>query len=199
MIQDIADGDQMSLINFRPVAFFGEAKLTTSSGKHLEKNDKLHTVSLLNKRLTSGQQTSELMYGFDESQATGRLELTNQKTEKRTVIVNIKLTDLFGFADQEKVTYGLGYTLTLNQTNNNDPIIRTAGVDAAKVFIKGIGWYIPHFTPSLENLQIRMDQLLNKDPTELYYMERIVFSKDVNTNTNWTFDLEILTSLLLLS
>ena len=34
-----------------------------------------------------------------------------------------------------------------------------------------------------------MDQILDKDPTELYYMERIVFRKDVNTNNNWTFEL----------
>ena len=34
-----------------------------------------------------------------------------------------------------------------------------------------------------------MDLLLNKDPTELYYMERIVFRKGVNTNLNWSFDL----------
>ena len=33
-----------------------------------------------------------------------------------------------------------------------------------------------------------MDQSLNKDPTELYYMERIVFRKDVNTSNNWTFE-----------
>ena len=103
--------------------------------------------------------------------------------------MNIKLIDLFGFADQEKVTYGLGYTLTLKRKNNNDTIIRGNGVDAAKIVINDIGWHIPHFTPSLENQQIMMDQLLNKDPTELYYMERIVFREDVNTNNNWTFDL----------
>ena len=34
-----------------------------------------------------------------------------------------------------------------------------------------------------------MNQLSNKDPTELCYNERIVFRKDVNTNNNWTFDL----------
>ena len=34
-----------------------------------------------------------------------------------------------------------------------------------------------------------MDQLLNKDPTEVCYMERIVFRKNVHTNNNWTFDL----------
>ena len=64
--------------------------------------------------------------------------------------MNIKLIDLFGFADQEKVTYGLGYTLTLKRNNNNDPIIRTNATDAAKIVIKDIGWYIPHYTPSLK-------------------------------------------------
>ena len=35
-----------------------------------------------------------------------------------------------------------------------------------------------------------MDQILNKDLTELHYIERIVFRKDVNTNKLWTFELE---------
>ena len=34
-----------------------------------------------------------------------------------------------------------------------------------------------------------MDQLLNKDLTELIYTERVVFRKDLNTNNNWTFDM----------
>ena len=184
-----ADGDQISLVNFGPVALFSEAKLTTSSGKHLEKLDNLHPISLMYKLLTSNQQTSQLMYGFEESQATRRQELTNNKTEKGTFFVRIKLTDIFGFADQEKITYGLGYSLTLKRNNNNDPIIRDNGVDAAKINIKDISWYIPHYIPSMENQQLVMDQILDKDPTELYYIERVVFRKDVNTNNNWTFEL----------
>ena len=184
-----ADGDQISLVNFGPVALFSEAKLTTSSGKHLEKVDNLHPISLMYKLLTSNQQTSQLMYGFEESQATRRQELTTNKTEKRTFFVRIKLKDLFGFADQEKITYGLGYSLTLKRNNNNDSIIRDNGVDAAKINKKDISWYIPHYVPSLENQQLKMDQILDKDPTEVYYMERIVFRKDVNTNNNWTFEL----------
>ena len=133
------DNDLIALTNFGPVAFFGEARLTTSLGKHLEKVDNLHTVSLMNKLSISGTQTSELLYGFEESQATRRVEITTNKTERGTFFVNIKLIDLFGFADQEKFTYGLGITLTLKRNNNNDPIIRTAGVDAAKIVIKDIG------------------------------------------------------------
>ena len=58
------------------------------------------------------------MYGFEESVTIRTIrgqELKNKKTEKGTFFVNIKLNDLFGFADQEKVTYGLGYTLTLKR------------------------------------------------------------------------------------
>ena len=91
---------------------------------------------------------------------------------------------LFGFADQEKTTYGLGYTLTLKRNTNNDMILRGAGVDAAKVVVKDISWYTPHYVPNLENQQLVMDQILNKDPTELHYIERVVFRKDVNTNKN---------------
>ena len=75
--------------------------------------------------------------------------------------MRIKLEDLFGFPDQEKITYGLGYTLTLKRNTFNDAILRSVGVDAAKVVIKDIGWYIPHCVPSLENQQLVVDQILN--------------------------------------
>ena len=181
--------DEISLVNFGPISLFSEAKLTTSSGKHLEKVDNLHPISLMIKLLTSTSQTSQLLYGFDESTTIRRQELTNNKNEKGTFFVRIKLKDLFGFADQEKITFGLGYTLTLKRNTNNDAILGGAGVDAAKVVVKYISWYIPHYVPSLENQQLVLNQILNKDPTELYFTERTVFRKDVNTNSNWTFEL----------
>ena len=177
------------MVNFGPIAQFSEAKLTTSSGKHLEKVENLHPICLMYKLLTSSQQTSQLMYGFEESTTIRRQELTNNKTEKETFFVRKKLKDLFGFADQEKITYGLGYTLTLKRNTNNDVVFRTNGVNAAKVVVKDISWYIPHYVPSLENQQLVMDQILNKDPTELNYTERTVFRKDFNTNNDWTFEL----------
>ena len=186
---NFADGDEISLVNFGPISLFSEAKLTTSSGKHLEKVDNLPAVSLIHKLLTSTKSTSQLMYGFEESETIRRQELTNNKNEKGTFFGRIKLKDLFGFADQEKITYGLGYTLTLKRNTNNDAVLRSVGVDAAKVVIKDIGWYIPHYVPSIENQQLVMYQILNKDPTELSYTERIIFRKDVNTNSNWTFEL----------
>ena len=106
------------MVNVGPVALFSEAKLTTSSGKHLEKVDNLHPISLLIELLASTSQTSQLLYGFEESTTIKRQELTNNKNEKGTFFVRIKLKDLFGFADQEKITFGLGYTLTLKRNTN---------------------------------------------------------------------------------
>ena len=77
-----ADGDEISLVNFGPVALFSEAKLTTTSGKHLENFDNLQPICLMYKLLPSTQQTSQLMYGFEESVNVRRQELTNNKTEK---------------------------------------------------------------------------------------------------------------------
>ena len=97
--------------------------------------------------------------------------------------MRIKLKDLFGFADKEKLIYGLGYSLTLKRNDNNDPIIRDNDVDAAKIDIREIAWYIPH-------QQLVLNQILDKDPIELYYIERTVFKKEVNTNNIWTFELK---------
>ena len=185
----INDGDEISLVNFGPIALFSEAKLTTCSGKHLEKNDNLHPICLMYKLLTSSQQTSPLMYGFEESTIIRRQELTNNKAEKGTFFVRINLKDLFGFADQEKIYHGLGYTLTLKRNSSIDVVFRTNGVDAAKVVVKDISWYIPHYVLSLENQQLVLNRILNKNTTELFYAERSVFRKDVNTNNNWTFEL----------
>ena len=162
------DCDEISLVHFGPISLFSEVKLTTSSGKHLEKVNNLHPISLMIKLLTSTSQTFQLLYGFEESTVVRRQELTNNKNEKGTFFVRIKLKDLFGFADQEKIPYGLGYTLTLKRNTNNDAILRGAGVDAAKIDIKDISWYIPHYVPSLENQQLVMNQILNKDPTSCF-------------------------------
>ena len=43
------DNDQISLVIFGPAASFSEAKLVTSSGKHLVKVDNLHPVCLMYK------------------------------------------------------------------------------------------------------------------------------------------------------
>ena len=69
-----ADGDQICLVNFWPVALFSEAKLVTSSGKHLEKVDNVHPICLMSKLLTSTQQTRQL-----------KTRTNNKKNRKRNL------------------------------------------------------------------------------------------------------------------
>ena len=104
--------------------------------------------------------------------------------------MTIKLKDVFGFVDQENKTYGLGYSLTLKRNHRKITFFTTtAGADAAKKGIKNIGWYIPHYTPSLENQSIVMDRLLDKDTRELHFIERCVYRENVNTNSDWTLEM----------
>ena len=59
------DGNIIRLVNLGPIALFSNYKLTTSSGKHLEKIDHAHVVSLMYKLLTSSRGSDDLSIGFD--------------------------------------------------------------------------------------------------------------------------------------
>ena len=62
--------------------------------------------------------------------------------------------------------------LLLKRNSSNDVVFRTNGVDAAKVVVKDISSYIPHYVPSLENQKLVLNQIINKDPADLIYTER---------------------------
>ena len=69
----------------------------------------------------------------------------------------IPLKHIFGFCeDYDKVVYGLKHTLTLTRNDNNDAIFRDGGVDAGKIELSKISWFMPHVTPA------------DKDKMELY-------------------------------
>ena len=59
------DGNDIRLVNLGPIALFSNYKSTTSSGKHLEKIDHAHIVSLMYKLLTSSKGSDDLSIGFD--------------------------------------------------------------------------------------------------------------------------------------
>ena len=73
----------------------------------------------------------------------------------------------------------MGYTLTLKRNNNNDPIIHANAVDAAKIDINIFGWYNQNYTPSMENQQLVMEQILDKSPTELFTLSEVSLEKMV--------------------
>ena len=72
---------------------------------------------------------------------------------------------------------------------DNAAINKSNAINNAKTEIKAIEWYVPHYTPSITEENIIMNQIIKKMATELRYPERPVFMKEVNTQNLWTFDL----------
>ena len=184
------NGNDIRLVNLGPIALFSNSKLTTSSGKHLEDISHAHLVSLMYKLITSSKNSDDLSIGFDRSMARRRDEMTNNKRVKGKYHIRIMLKDVFGFAEgQEKATYGLGYKLTLTRSKDEAVIDKVAGIAEARIKIDPIHWYVPHYTPSISQQAITSKQILNKTPTELRYVERSVFMKEVHNQNLWNFEL----------
>ena len=62
-------------------------------------------------------------------------------------------------------------------------------VALGKIEISGIEWYVPHYTASMSQQTVLSNQIVNKIPIELQYIERSVFMKEVNTQNLWYFEL----------
>ena len=184
------DNNDIRLVNLGPIALFSNYKLTTHSGKHLENNDHAHTVSLIYKLITSSKGSDDLSIGFDRDRTRRRNELTNNKNIKGKYHDRIYLKDVIGYAEyQEKATYGLGYKLTLTRNSDNAVLNKGNAINNGKIKINAIEWYVPHYTPSMQQQAILSKQIINKTPTQIQYSERSVFMKEVNTQNFWTFEL----------
>ena len=189
-INRYVDTDDIWLINLAAIALLSKFKLTTSSGKHLEKIDQAHIVSVVYKLLPSSRDSDDLSIGLDRDRKRRKRVLTNNKNIKFKNHMRIYLKDIIGFAEQqEKVTYGLGYKLTLTRSSDNAGLNKTNANAIGKIKINGIEWYVPHYTASVKEQIILMKQIIDKIPTELRYVERSVFMKEVNTQNLWSFEL----------
>ena len=142
------------------------------------------------KLLSSSKGSDDLSIGFDRSRDRRKQELTNKKNIKSKYHLRIYLRDNFGFAGyQEKGTYGLGYKLTLTRNTDNAVLNKDNAANNARIKINTLEWYIPHYTPSLDEYTKLQTQIKNKTPTNLHYPDRSVFMKEVNTQNFWTFEL----------
>ena len=104
--------------------------------------------------------------------------------------MKITLKDVFGYAEhQEKTTYGLGYKLTLTRNKDDAVIDKANGIADARIRIDHIHLYVSHYTPSIQQQSTLSKQILSKTLTELKYVERSVFMKEVNNQNLWNFEL----------
>ena len=58
-------------------------------------------------------------------------------------------------------------------------------INVNKIKIIALEWCVPHHTPSIPQQAILSKQILSKLPTELQYVERYVFMKEVYTQKIW--------------
>ena len=184
------NGNDIRLVNLGPIALFSNFKLTTNSGKHLEVISHAHLVSLMYKLITSSKDSNDLSVGFNNSRDRRRDELAQNKNIKGKYHLKIMLKDVFGFAEcQEKATYGLGYKLTLTRNKDDAVIDKAKGIADARIRIDHIHWYVPHYTPCVKQQTILFKQIKEEKHTELRYVERSVFMKQVNNQNVWNFEL----------
>ena len=103
------------------------------------------------KLLTTSKDSDDLSIGFDRNRGRGKSELSNNKSIKGKYHIRIYLKDNFGFAEhQEKVTYGLGYKLTLTRNTDNTVLNKTNATAIGKIKNNSLEWYVPHYTASLK-------------------------------------------------
>ena len=90
---------------------------------------------------------------------------------------------------RKKVHKALKEKLTLRRKSDISALNEANATNTAKIKIKGIEWYVPHYTLSLEQQKIKFQQIFNKIPTELQYVKRSILMKEVSTRHFWTFEL----------
>ena len=85
------------------------------------------------------------------------MHLFNNSDVKGSFSFRIPLKHIFGFCeDYDKVVYGFKHTLSLTRTHEHDAIFRAGAVDAGKITLSKISWFMPHVIPA------------DKDKMELY-------------------------------
>ena len=151
------------------------------------------------KLISSSRDSDDLSIGFHRSNRVRERELSKNKKTKGNYQVRIYLKDVFGFAEhQDSCTYGLAYKLTLQRNSDNHVLSHPAQANAAanlalagRVIIDDISLYVPQYTPSISNQKLMLSHIVSKAPTELTYIKRSTYMKDVTTENNWTFELGV--------
>ena len=188
--QRYADAIDIRLVNLSRIALFRNLKLTTSSGKHLKNFIHAHIVSLLFKLKTRVKNTDDLSIGFDRDRSIRQRELTNYKNKKGKYHLRILLREIFRFAQhQQRGTYGLLYRLTLTGNNDNSVLNKDNATIIGKLNVNAIQWYVVQYTPNVPQQVVLSKHNLCKVTTELQYLERFVFLKDVKTQKLWSFEI----------
>ena len=193
------DNDHIRLVNLRPIALSIKYRIKISSGKEIKEIDKAHVICLMHNVLSSSRDSDKLSISFHKNIYVREREVTNNKTTKGNHQVQVYIKVIFGVVEHEdSCTYGLDYQLTLQRSSDNlvmslpAQAIHAANLAlAGRVIIDDISLYIPHYTASISNQKIMLGNIVSKTPTELSYIKRSSYMKDVITENFWIFELGV--------
>ena len=88
--------------------------------------------------------------------------IINMPATRGNFCFKIPLKHFLGFCeDYKKILYGMQQRLTLTRTSDDNAIFRDGGVDAGKVNITGIKWFMPHVIPS-DMYRLQLDKIIEK-------------------------------------
>ena len=89
--------------------------------------------------------------------------IINLSNPRGTFSFKIPLKHFLGFCeDYNKILYGMQQKLTLTRSGNrNDPIFRANGVDAGRIVLEKIRWFMPHVIPS-DAYRLQLDKIIEK-------------------------------------
>ena len=90
---------------------------------------------------------------------------------------------------KKKAQYGIGCKLTLTKNTENAVSNKGEAINKGKIKINAIEWFVPHYTPSIIQQNILMNQIIKKMATQLQHTETSVFMKEVTTQNFWNFEI----------
>ena len=62
---------------------------------------------------------------------------------------------------------------------------------AERVILDDISWYVSHYTPKISNQNLMLGHIVSIAATQLLYIKRSSFTKDVTIENNWAFKLGV--------
>ena len=151
-----ANDANIRLVNYFMMALFSSVKLETSGGRTIEYIDHCHPNLLMYKLLTSTDDEYEIGFVRNQGNRDSQLKGDHAVAERGHMYTMVKMSDLFGFAnDLEKIIYGLGFKLKLKRNYNDRALFRVDGGAGAvandgKIEI-GVSWCVPNIDPSIDN------------------------------------------------
>ena len=172
-----ANADNISQTNNAMMYLFRDIQYELS-GQEIEKINYVDQASTMLGLLkypddfSKSKRLNQLWYKDSSTQArpqsagwnVRKMYIIDNSDPKGSFSFRIPLKHIFGFCeDYDKVVYGFKHTLALTRTDNHNAIFRAGGVDAGKIALTKISWFMPHVMP------------VDKDEMELY---KIIERKD---------------------